>query len=162
MAKQTKRSKKWEEAERFREQVETLLNEPRTDWNDWEYDWLSSEARRREGYTFSDKERIVLNRLITRARSFTAYSEHSVPELIAIVYRHRADLDEDGEAFIERLHHESPTFLRVREIHRLAGLVRLSYSLPYDKDVHDVMNQIWTQDDNELPPYVPYADAARL
>ena len=152
MAKQPKRSKKLQEADRFRAQVETLRNEPRTDWNDWEYDWLNSEARRREDYIYTDKERMILNRLITRARSFTGYAEHSVPELIEIAYRYRADLDEDSEVFIERLHSVAPTWLRVREIHRLAGIARLSHALAYDKDVQDVMRQIWTEDDADLPP----------
>jgi hypothetical protein len=161
MAKQPKRSKKLQEADGFRAQVETLLNEPRTDWNDWEYDWLNSEARRREDYIYTDKERVILNRLVARARVFTHYSEHSVRELIEIAYQHRADLDEDSEAFVEEIYQSGTRRLRVREISRLAGIARLSYSLPYDKDVEDVMRQIWTQDDTELPPYVPYPkDAA--
>jgi hypothetical protein len=39
----------------------------------------------------------------------------------------------------------------------LVGEARLSYALPCDKGVDDVMQQIWTQDETELPPYVPYA-----
>ncbi len=156
-----KRSKKLQEADRFRAQVEALRNEPRTDWNDWEYEWLNSEARRPKDYIYTDKERMILNRLITRARSFTSYAEQSVPELIAIAYRYCADLDEDSEAFINRLHDASPKWLRVREINRLAGIARLSHALPYDNDVQSVTQQIWAEDDTELPPYVPYAkDAA--
>lgn len=156
----SRRSKKLREADRFRAQVDVLLREPRTDWNDWEYDWLQSESRRREDYLYTDKERVILNRLAARARTFAVYSEHSVPDLIAIAYQFYADLDEDSEAFIKRLHDQAPTWLRVREIHRLAGLVRLSYDLPYDKDVQDVLRLIWAQDEIELPPYVPFAKEA--
>jgi hypothetical protein len=156
MAKQPRRSKKLQEADRFRAQVMSLLSEPRTDWNDWEYNWLHSEVRRPEDYVYTDRERTILNRLIARARVFTNYSEHSVPEMAQIAYRYRADLDEDSEAFVKEVCTSGATRLRVREISRLAGIVRLSYALPYDKDVEDVMRTIWTQGDTELPPYVPY------
>jgi hypothetical protein len=160
MAKQPKRSKKLQESDRFRAQVDALLNEPRTDWNDWEYDWLNDEARRGDDYIYTDRERVILNRLIARARRFASYAEHSIPELVAIADQYRADLDEDSEAFIERLRNSGPTWLRVREIHRLAGIARLACVLPYDKDVQDVMRQLWAEDDAELPPYVPYAKGA--
>jgi hypothetical protein len=156
MPKQPRRSKKLQEADRFRAQVMTLINEPRTDWSDWEYDWLQSEARRPEDYVYTERERTILNRLIARARVFTHYSEHSVQEMVQIAYRYRADLDEDNEAFVEQVHKSRANWLRVREINRLAGIVRLSYALSYDKDVQAVMRLIWTEDDAELPPYVPY------
>jgi hypothetical protein len=70
-------------------------------------------------------------------------------------------LDEDSETFIEEIHKSGATELRVRQIHHLAGITRLSYALPYDKDVEDVMRLIWAEDETELPPYVPYKkDAA--
>jgi len=71
-------------------------------------------------------------------------------------FKYLADLDEDGEAFIKEVYESGATWLRVREINRLAGVVRLSYALPYDEDVQEVMRLIWTEDDTELPPYVPY------
>jgi len=61
-----------------------------------------------------------------------------------------------NEAFVGEVHKSKATWLRVREINRLAGIVRLSYALPYDKDVQEVMRLIWTEDETELPPYVPY------
>jgi hypothetical protein len=156
MAKQPRRSKKLQEADRFRAQVISLVNEPRTDWSDWEYDWLHSEARRPEDYVYTDRERTILNRLIARARVFTHYSEHSVQEMVQIAYQYPADLDEDSEAFVREVHKSKATWLRVRGINRLAAIVRLSYALPYDKDVQEVMRLIWTEDETELPPYAPY------
>jgi hypothetical protein len=156
MRKQPRRSKRLREADRFRAQVMLLINEPRTDWSDWEYDWLQSEARRPEDYVYTERERTILNRLIARARVFTHYSEHSVQEMVQIAYRYRADLDEDSEAFVQEVHKSGATWLRVREINRLAGIVRLSYALPYDKDVYAVLRLIWTEDNTELPSYVPY------
>jgi hypothetical protein len=156
MPKQRRRSKKLQDADRFRAQVMSLINEPRTDWSDWEYDWLQSEARRPEDYVYTERERTILNRLIARARVFTHYSEHSVQEMVQIAYHYRADLDENSEAFVEKVLESKATWLRVREINRLASIVRLSYALPYDKDVQAVMRLIWTEDDSELPPYVPY------
>jgi hypothetical protein len=94
--------------------------------------------------------------MIARATVFTHYSEHSVRELMDIAYPYRKDLDEDGEAFIEKLHRWRATKLRVRQIDRLAKMVRLSYLLSRDKDVAEVMRATWGQDDTELPPYVPY------
>jgi uncharacterized Zn finger protein len=99
--------------------------------------------------------------LIAGARVFYAYSEHSVQELVRIAYQYRADLDEDSEAFIEEIYKSGATELRVRQIHRLAGIARLSYALSYDQDVQDVMRLIWAEEEAELPPYVPYKkDAA--
>jgi hypothetical protein len=156
MPKPLRRSKKLQDADRFRAQVMSLINEPRTDWSDWEYDWLHSEAGRPNDYVYTERERTILNRLIARARVFTHYSEHSVQEMVQIAYRYRVDLNEDSESFVEEVHKSKMTWLRVREINRLAGIVRLSYALPYDKEVQAVMRLIWTEDDSELPPYVPY------
>jgi hypothetical protein len=65
------------------------------------------------------------------------------------------------ELNIGNIHKTGATELRFRQIHHLAGNTRLSYALPYDKDVEDVMRLIWAEDETELPPYVPYKkDAA--
>jgi hypothetical protein len=70
-------------------------------------------------------------------------------------------LDEDSGAFIEEVSKLEATELRVRQIRRLAAIARLSYALPYDKDIKDFMRLIWAEEDTELPAYVPYKkDAA--
>jgi hypothetical protein len=157
MAKRRRRSKKLLEADRFHAQVVSLLGEQHTDWDDeFDHPWLFEEARRPDEYVYTDRERVILNRMIARATVFAHYSEHSVRELIDIAYPYPKDLDEDGEAFIEKLHRWRATKLRVRQIDRLAGIVRLSYLLPRDKEVAEVMRAAWGQDETELPPYVPY------
>jgi hypothetical protein len=157
MAKRRRRSKKLVEADRFHAQVVSLLGEQHTDWDDeFDHPWLFEEARRPDEYVYTDRERVILNRMIARATVFAHYSEHSVRELIDIAYPYPKDLGEDGEAFIEKLHRWRATKLRVRQIDRLAGIVRLSYLLPRDKEVAEVMRAAWGQDETELPPYVPY------
>jgi hypothetical protein len=161
MAKRPRRSKKLLEADRFHAQVVSLLGERHTDWNEFDDNWLFGESRRPDDYIYTDRERVILNRLIARATVFTHYSEHSVQELVEIAYRYRKDLDEDGEVFIEKFHRWRATKLRVRQISRLAAIVRLSYALPRDEAVVEVMRATWGQDNAELPPYVPYErDAA--
>ncbi|HWX78153.1 MAG TPA: hypothetical protein VNY32_11770 [Candidatus Acidoferrales bacterium] len=160
MAKRLRRSKKLLEADRFHAQVVSLLGERYTDWEDFDYNWLFEEARRPDDYAYTDRERVILNRLIARATVFTHYSEHSVQELIGMAHKYPKDLNEDGEAFIEKLHRWRATKLRVRQIARIASIVRLSYPLPRDKEVAEVIRATWGEDDTELPPYVPYEKTA--
>jgi hypothetical protein len=58
------------------------------------------------------------------AKSFTEYAGYTVPELIAIAYVCRFDLDEDGQELIEKLHVWRATDLKRRQIKRLAGICR--------------------------------------
>jgi hypothetical protein len=156
MAKRLRRSKKLREADRFHAQVVSLLGERHTDWDEFDHNWLFQEARRPDDYVYTDRERVILNRLIARATVFTHYSERSVQELIGMAYEYRKDLNEDGEAFIEKLHRWRATKLRVRQIDWLASVVRLSYPLPRDQEVAEVIRATWAEDEMELPPYVPY------
>jgi hypothetical protein len=134
-----RRSKKLLEADRFRARVISLLRIRHADWNDWEHDWLLDEARRPDDYIYTEKERVVLNRLIATSTTFTHYSEHSVQELLDIAYPYRKDLDEDGEEFLEQIYRWRATDLKVRQISRLASLCCLTEALPHDKTVADVM-----------------------
>ena len=134
-----RRSKKLVEADRFQARVISLLCIRHADWNDWEYDWLVDEARRPDGYIYTEKERAVLNRLIASSTTFTHYSEHSVQELRDIAYPYRKDLDEDDEEFLEQIYRWRAVDLKVRQISRLASLCRLTESLPRDKAVAEVM-----------------------
>jgi hypothetical protein len=104
LAKITKVQRERAEADKFRELATALLSIRHNDWNDWEYDWLRDEVRRRPDYIYTEKEWAVLNRLQSYARSFTQYAGYTVPELIAIAYPYRFDLDEDGQDFVEKLH----------------------------------------------------------
>jgi hypothetical protein len=55
-----------------------------------------------------------------------------VPELIAIAYACRFDLDEDGQDFAEKLHAWAAIDLKRRQIKRLAGICRHFESIGYD------------------------------
>jgi hypothetical protein len=124
VARITKAQRERAKAEEFRALVVALLSVRHNDWNDWEYDWLRDEIRRQPDYIYTEKERAVLDRLQSYAKSFTEYAGYAVPELIAIAYACRFDLDEDGQEFVEQLHAWSATDLKRRQIKRLAGICR--------------------------------------
>jgi hypothetical protein len=123
------------EADRFREIVTQLRQLEYPDWNDWEWDWLDSEARRRPDYIFSEAEHRVLATLTFDSGTFTEYSGYTVQELIAIAHRYRLDLDEAAQEFVECLHGWGAISLKRRQIKRLAGICRLSESIPRDPAV---------------------------
>src|SRR5258708_7461629 len=91
-------------AEEFRARINAFIRLRHADWNDWEWDWLYDEARRAPDYIYSEKEQAVLARLEVYSKSFAGYGGNSVPDLIAIAYRHRCDLEEDAQEFVEMLH----------------------------------------------------------
>jgi hypothetical protein len=144
-----RRSRKLLEADRFQARVISLLRVAHADWNEWEQDWLLDEARRPDDYIYSEKERVILNRLIACATTFTHYSEWSVWEMLDVAYPYRKDLDEDDEAFLEQLRNWRVTDLKVRQISRLARLCRLAEFLPRDEIVADVMRATRGQDFSE-------------
>jgi hypothetical protein len=144
-----KRSKKLLEADRFRESVKALQRVRHSDWDDFQYEWLRNEARRREDYIYTEKERVILNRAIACATTFTSYSECSVQELLSAVYAFRGDLDEHNERWVQQLHQWGATELKVRQISRLAMLYRINEPLPIDKDVAEVMRATRADDDSE-------------
>ncbi len=124
MARITKAQRERAEADEFRALAIALLGDRHNDWNDWEYDWLRDETRRQPDYIYTEKERAVLDRLQSYAKSFTEYAGYTVPELIAIAYVCRFDLDEDGQEFVEKLRAWRATDLKRRQIKRLAGICR--------------------------------------
>jgi hypothetical protein len=103
------------------------------DWNDWEADWLHDEARRAPDYIYTEKEQKVLDRLVAYSKSFAEYAGYSVPDLIAIAYKHRYDLDEDGQSFVEILHGWNAVALKRRQIIRLARLCRRNEKIGRDQ-----------------------------
>jgi hypothetical protein len=154
-----KRSKKLLKADAFRARVLRLQRLPDSDWRDWEADWLDKEAVRSEDYAYSDKERVILNQLIASATPFEGYNGWSILDLLKIVYRYRADLDEDNEEFVERLWKRQPCTLRVRQLNRLAGLARLSEPIGWDEQVQSVLREARGKDDelhSEVPEWVAY------
>jgi hypothetical protein len=125
MAKLTKaQKKKLAEAQKLRQTVFELLRTKHPDWDEWEWGWLHNEAHREPNYIYTEKEQAVLDRLIIYSRSFTEYARHTVPELIAIAYRHRCDLNEDNQLFVEQLHAWGAVDLKRRQIQRLAVICR--------------------------------------
>ena len=120
-------------ADKFRATLHSLIRTRHADWNDWEWDWLHDEARRAPDYTYTEKEQNVLDRLGVYSRSFAEYAGHSVPELIAIAYKHRCDLDEDGQTFVEMPHSWGAVNLKRRQIIRLARICRRTEKIGRDQ-----------------------------
>jgi hypothetical protein len=121
------------EADKFRATVHSLIRIRYADWNDWEWDWLYDEASRAPDYMYTEKEKKVLDRLGVYSKSFAEYAGHSVPELIAIAHKHRCDLDEDGQSFVEMLHGWGAVSLKRRQIIRLARICRRTEKIGRDQ-----------------------------
>ncbi len=155
-----KRRKKLLEADAFRARVLQLRAIPDAGWHDWEADWLDDEASRYKDYIYTDKERVILNQLIASATPFEGYNGFSISELLHIAYRHRADLNEDSEEFVERHWRRMPRTLRVRQLDRLASLCRLTEPVGRDEEVDRALRETHGQDDElhrEVPEFVQYA-----
>ena len=105
------------------------------------------------------RNEIILNQIIAAATFFTNYHSWTIEELTRMVYR--ADLDEDGQDFVERLWAEKPRSLPVRQLRRLVGLARLTEFIGRDEEVEMVLRNTRAQDDEirEAPEFVPYADS---
>src|SRR4051794_14998141 len=116
-----KRPKKLQEADRFRATVNQLRSLGEI-FRDWEADWLDSEAARQDDYVYTDKERVVLNRIVAAARSFEGYGDYSVSELVAVACRYKADLDYAGEEFVEGLRRTRTSALPIRQLCRLVSI----------------------------------------
>jgi hypothetical protein len=136
MAKRiTKAQRARDRADEFRLTVAELLHSD-TVWSAWEENWLESESRRRPDYIFSEKEHAVLDRMrVAASGPFTNYGGYSVPELIAIAYPWRFDLDEESEAFLETLHETEPAGLTLRPLRRLVGICRIFEGLDLPRDI---------------------------
>ena len=132
MARMTKAQRELAQSLEFRTIANELLVTRHNDWNDWELDWLTDEIARPADYIYTERERAVLDRLRHNARPFTAYAGYTVPELIAIAYAARYELDEGGQEFIEGIFRWSPTDLKRRQIRRLARICRLFATIEYD------------------------------
>jgi hypothetical protein len=155
-----KRSKKQEESDKFRAAVHQLRTLGEI-FRDWEADWLDSEARRSDGYVPSDKERIILNQIRAAAQMFEGYNGITVPNLIGIVYRYRADLDYEDECFVTRLCEKSPRALPVRQLCHLVNLARETEIIGRDEVVDEAFAETKAKDEGlyEVPEYVPYRAA---
>lgn len=121
------------EADKFRATVVLLLNIEHPDWDDFDWTWLTNESRRRPDYRYTEKEHKILDKLIFNSKSFTEYAGYSVPELTAIAYRHRCDLNEEGQDFVEKLHRWSAVELKRRQIQRLAAICRRTERIGWDE-----------------------------
>jgi hypothetical protein len=67
----TKAQQELAKADKFRAAAAAFLQLRHNDWNDFEYDWLVDEVRRRPGYIYSEKEHAVLDGLRACAKSVT-------------------------------------------------------------------------------------------
>jgi hypothetical protein len=124
------------ESEQFHAIVVELLRVRHADWDDWEHDeWLLDQAQRPADYNYSDRQWALLKRLVARTKTFTQYAGYTVPELLAIAYPPRLNLDEPGQDFVEKVHRWNAKDLKVRQIRFLAGLCRSFENIPIDPDV---------------------------
>ena len=115
MAKRiTKAQREQAKADEFRRIASSLLNLRHNDWNDWEYEWLHDEVRRRPLYIYTEREHEILDKLSVLSKSFTEFGGYTITELIAIAYPFRFDLDEDDQEFLEKLY----GWRAMREWHR--------------------------------------------
>jgi hypothetical protein len=130
------------ESEQFHAIVVELLRVRHADWDEWEHDeWLLDQAQRPADYEYSDKQWAFLKRLVARTKTFTQYAGYTVPDLVAIVYPPRLDLDESSQEFVERIHRWKARDLKVRQIRLLAGLCRIFEDIPRDPDVEAAAKQ---------------------
>jgi len=132
MARTTKAQREMARALEFRTSARALLDDPFNDWNDWEVDWLTDEVRRPADYIYSEKEWAVLKRLQHYSKSFSAYADHSVPELVAIAFACRFDFQEHEQEFVETVARWRVTHLKRRQIRWLASLCRRFEDIGYD------------------------------
>jgi hypothetical protein len=153
-----RRSKKQEEAERFRENVQRLRSLGEI-FREWEADWLDSEARRPADYVPSEKERVILNQIRAAAQTFDGYDGIAIPSLIQMAYRFRADLPYDDERFVEDLYRGMPRTLPLYALSRLVSIVRLTESIGKDELVDAALATTRARDEvlYEAPDFVSYA-----
>jgi hypothetical protein len=96
-------------------------------------------------YDYSDKQWALLKRLVARAKTFTQYAGYTVPDLVAIAYPARLDLDEGSQEFVEKIHRWNAQDLKVLQIRSLAGICRLFEDIPKDMDVEAAAKQIFAE-----------------
>jgi hypothetical protein len=136
-------------ADEFHAKVANLLRTRRSDWSEWEETFLLDNAQRPNDFIYSEAQWSVLNRLIGCSKSYTQYSDYTVPELLAIAYPTRFDLDEDAQEFLETVARWKATDLKRRQIRRLAGLARLFATIGQDE-------LDCVEEENTSPEIVPF------
>jgi hypothetical protein len=130
----TKAQREQAKADEFRRIASSLLHLRHNDWNDWEYEWLHDEVRRRPLYIYTEREHEILDKLSVLSKSFTDFGGYTITELIAIAYPFRFDLDEDDQQFLEKLYGWRSTELRLRQTRRLARICRTFAGIHADPD----------------------------
>jgi hypothetical protein len=136
------------ESEQFHAIVVELLRVRHADWKEWEHDeWLLDQAQRPADYEYSDKQWAYLRRLVARTRTFTQYAGYTVPDLLAIAYPARFDLDEGSQEFVERVYRWNAKDLKVRQIRVLAAICRSFEDIPRDPDVEAAARQTFADDE---------------
>lgn len=132
MSRTIKAQRERAEALEFRTIARALLDDRYNDWDDWEFDWLTSQVHRSPNYIYTEREWKVLKRMQHHSRSFEEYSGYSVPELTAIAYGNRFDFGEYEQEFVEKIHRWGATHLKRRQIRLLASLCRRFETIGYD------------------------------
>jgi hypothetical protein len=137
-----KGQRKLDAAHAFREQIERLLDEtPRRYLSDWFIDWAESELRRDRFYVYTDKERAVLDRQLSRLRPVSSFGDCAISELISMAATYRADCDEDDDELLSTLLREKPSEVPLSLALRLVNICRhiAGVPIPYIEDLETVV-----------------------
>jgi hypothetical protein len=120
-------AKKAHDPEVFREIARELIDLPHADWTFWEEDvWLPAMLRYGKGYVHSETEREKLAELCWLSEPMDGHDGMTVPQMVAACMRYHADLSEPDSDFVVGLHRRSATFVRRRQLRRLARLCTLA------------------------------------
>ncbi len=102
-----------------------LLDLPRTDWNDWEIDFLQHMARHKAPDPITTRQCEKLLELRDDAEYYSLVRGFSVQSLIKSCWHARDDLHrEDDRKFIEHLKETSCSCLKRRQLRKLLACAR--------------------------------------
>lgn len=93
-------------------------------FTDWELDFLEEIPNRRWLEHLSPRQAEILLEIRDGVETVSSYRNHSVKWLCAICYGNRYDLNEDEQAWVERLHANNPTSLPRKDAARLMNFAR--------------------------------------
>jgi hypothetical protein len=138
-----KGQRKLDAAHEFRDKLERLLAEtPHRRWlRGWFIDWAESELRRNRFYVYTDKERAVLHRQLSRLRPVSSFGDYAISELISMAATYRADCDEDDGELLSTLLREKPSQVPLWLALRLVSICRhiAGVPIPYIEDLETVV-----------------------
>jgi hypothetical protein len=119
-----------------------LIKLPDIDWTEWEINFLADLANRDGTEALSTRQSEKLVELRDDAKSYTKFDGFSVGGLVRNCWIARDELDEDDEAFIDRLKQDAVTSLKkrplmtllrcARQLGLIDGYVNINRSSPFN------------------------------